>query len=187
MEIIEEVQNTQLYRFSYLFKYENRDWPYRRDVYAYTREEADRKAGEDWSTRGAVSHEFQYMSKAGKDLHEVEAGDPVLYRDYIGKLFVASVERTTQRYIYLQGYQYRFRKDGSEVGEYAKRSIRRYDEREYQDYWKGVADKKRLNNVKRIDWLHIEDELFNEVYAFLEAKGIVQHESDEEPKGEANA
>lgn len=189
--IIETVENQQLYRFCYKLEYgpdSTYKWPVLEDVFAYTREEADKEMEKTHHKRGSVSQTLKYMSKAGKNLQDVEAGDNVLYRTYGGQLVEAIVERTTQRYVYLQGYPYRFRKqDGSEVSEFPKRSIRRYDEMAYKDYWKGVADKRRLTNVRRIDWLHIEDDLFNEVYAFLEEKGIVQHENDEEPKGNANA
>jgi len=188
--IVEEVKSDQLYRFCYKLDYgpdSTYKWPVLESVFAYTREEADKEMEKPYHKRGSIAQTLKYMSKAGKDLKDVEVGDIVLFRTYIGQLIVAFVERTTQRYIYLQGYQYRFRKDGSEVTEFPKRSIRRYDEREYKDYWKGVADKRRLNNVRRIDWLHIEDELFNEVYEFLEEKGLVQHEEDTQPKGEAHA
>jgi hypothetical protein len=183
--IIEQVDNQQLYRFCFELKYDS-DWTYKwpvlESVFAYTREEADEEMKKQYHKRGSIAQTLTYVSKAGKPLDDVEAGDNVLYRTYGGQLVEAVVERTTQRYIYLHGHPNRFRKDGSEVSEFSKRSIRRYDEREYKDYWKNVANKRRLTNVKRIDWLHIEDDLFNEVYAFLEAKGIVPHESDDEPK-----
>lgn len=183
--IIEQADNQQLYRFCFKLEYgpdSTYKWPVLENVFAYTREEADEEMKKQYHRRGSIAQTLTYMSKAGKQLEDVEAGDSVLYRTYGGQLVEAIVERTTQRYIYLQGYPYRFRKDGSEVTEFPKRSIRRYDEREYKDYWKNMADKRRFTNVKRIDWLHIEDDLFNEIYAFLEAKGIVQHESDDEPK-----
>lgn len=166
-----------IYRFRYTVKYPWSEHPANRDIFAETRIEADAEIHRLEARRDQRPIIiFDFMTESGTELETITAGEKCLYRDYAGALNETTIFRCTKNFLYIVNYQeLKFRRDGSEVAQYGKRHLYRYDKKMYDDYWKGRADRERLNNMKRVDWLHVPDKLFDEIYAQLEAIEFVPH------------
>lgn len=170
-----------LYRFRYEITYPWSSYNERKDIFVESRVEADKEI-ETYVKKcktAEVTYSFKYMTESGPALEEIVVGERCLYRGYGGDLTEATIHRTTKNFLYIeQSPNVRFRRDGSEIDSWGKRHLHRYDQKMYDDYWKGRADRRRLDNMKRVDWLHIPDKLFDEIYAQLEAAEIVPHVDD---------
>lgn len=163
-----------LYRFRYCIVYTGSEHSQTKDVFAETRIEADTEI-EGYTKNKNAKETFQYMTESGTTLEDITAGERCLIQSF-GVLNETTVSKVTKNFIYVEMLpDIRFRRDGSEIDKWGKRQLYRYDKKQYDDYWKGRADRERLNNIKRLNWLEVPDELFDEIYAKLEAIEKVPH------------